>query len=384
MISNRSEALVVAGIAGISLYWIYKLFYHHYLPEKTRSTTPPNEILDHSEDKIEMVPNREPPSFDAKIFDAKLANISGLLFFPTVTELPSNALVSRLRSDLIPASEIWIETKEPLIPTNTIMDQKPTTLENKLAEPMSPVPTEYKARPPLIDLPGPVSPVIPAIQPPVPEYKAIPATVTRESKDIDDDDKLIEYIICPILGVVMTDPVSTALGQTYERSAIEEWFGRGKLTDPISNQPLSSTALTPNFLVKSIIAEYRQHHLHFIPTDNRITKQQLADDIKKTITILSSLQDYANKSGIHALTKHHQPEARQLLVELRIELGILKRCKESDKNKQIQKIIDLLERNKTPNKKSGYTRALQQVIEEMQKHYPITTPVAIRHTMSRS
>ena len=33
---------------------------------------------------------------------------------------------------------------------------------------------------------------------------------------------------CPILQQIMIDPVNTIEGQTYERSAIEEWFRTNK------------------------------------------------------------------------------------------------------------------------------------------------------------
>lgn len=52
---------------------------------------------------------------------------------------------------------------------------------------------------------------------------------------------------------VFVDPVSTIDGQTYERSAIVEWFGRGKTTSPATGLALSSTTLIPNFALRSMI-----------------------------------------------------------------------------------------------------------------------------------
>lgn len=206
------------------------------------------------------------------------------------------------------------------------------------------------------------------------------STMPNNTKKVSED-KLLEFIHCPITHEIMTDPVTTALGQTYERSAIEHWFQQGNSTDPITNEILHDKKLTTNFLVKSIIEQYRQNQLHFISIDKKMTKNQLMDETKKTMTILSSLEKYASKTGLQALTKHHQPQAKKLLIELRVELDILKCCDEDNRNEQITKIINLLENSKTKNKKSGFTIALQQAIQEVKKHHPITEPFALRRTI---
>jgi hypothetical protein len=52
--------------------------------------------------------------------------------------------------------------------------------------------------------------------------------------------------ICGITLQRMVDPVIAADGFTYERSAITEWFAKGKVTSPCTNQVLSHTMLRPN------------------------------------------------------------------------------------------------------------------------------------------
>ena len=49
--------------------------------------------------------------------------------------------------------------------------------------------------------------------------------------------------ICPITQCVMTDPVFTADGNTYERAAIERWFAEGHRTAPLTGAALPSTCL---------------------------------------------------------------------------------------------------------------------------------------------
>ncbi|KAF5467074.1 hypothetical protein F2P56_016936 [Juglans regia] len=59
---------------------------------------------------------------------------------------------------------------------------------------------------------------------------------------------------CPISLELMKDPVIVATGQTYERSSIQKWLDAGHKTCPKTQQTLLHTALTPNYVLKSLIA----------------------------------------------------------------------------------------------------------------------------------
>lgn len=61
---------------------------------------------------------------------------------------------------------------------------------------------------------------------------------------------------CPISLELMKDPVIVSTGQTYERSCIEKWLEAGHGTCPKTQQNLSSTALTPNYVLRSLIAQW--------------------------------------------------------------------------------------------------------------------------------
>lgn len=63
-----------------------------------------------------------------------------------------------------------------------------------------------------------------------------------------------EYLECPITKATMVDPVSTEDGHTYERAAIQDWFARGNRSSPATGRALGSLTLTPNFLVRQMIA----------------------------------------------------------------------------------------------------------------------------------
>ncbi|GMN51008.1 hypothetical protein TIFTF001_020164 [Ficus carica] len=59
---------------------------------------------------------------------------------------------------------------------------------------------------------------------------------------------------CPISLELMKDPVIVSTGQTYERSCIQKWLEAGHKTCPKTQQTLMHTALTPNYVLKSLIA----------------------------------------------------------------------------------------------------------------------------------
>ncbi|KAJ0657648.1 putative adaptor protein Cbl domain superfamily [Helianthus annuus] len=59
---------------------------------------------------------------------------------------------------------------------------------------------------------------------------------------------------CPISLELMKDPVIVSTGQTYERSSIQKWLNAGHKTCPKTQQTLLHTALTPNYVLKSLIA----------------------------------------------------------------------------------------------------------------------------------
>ena len=64
-------------------------------------------------------------------------------------------------------------------------------------------------------------------------------------------------LVCPISQELMTDPVFTADGSTYDRPHIAKWL-RTHTTDPVTNASLQSKRLTPNRSMRSMVAEWRQ------------------------------------------------------------------------------------------------------------------------------
>mmetsp|Transcript_12578 Transcript_12578/g.18999 ORF Transcript_12578/g.18999 Transcript_12578/m.18999 type:complete len:443 (-) Transcript_12578:295-1623(-) len=66
-----------------------------------------------------------------------------------------------------------------------------------------------------------------------------------------------DEFLCPITQELMQDPVIAQDGHTYERTAIEAWLTTGNGTSPMTNQPLTSGTLLPNFNLKSQISSWK-------------------------------------------------------------------------------------------------------------------------------
>jgi hypothetical protein len=64
-----------------------------------------------------------------------------------------------------------------------------------------------------------------------------------------------EVFQCPLTMEVMTDPVMTVDGQTYERKEIERWFALGNRTSPLTGAELFSKNLTPNIALRNVIQD---------------------------------------------------------------------------------------------------------------------------------
>ena len=76
-------------------------------------------------------------------------------------------------------------------------------------------------------------------------------SAASEAAEVPDD------FICPITSEIMTDPVTTEDGFTYERTAITEWL-RTKDTSPKTGAKLESKKLIPNHSLRSMIRAFAE------------------------------------------------------------------------------------------------------------------------------
>lgn len=84
---------------------------------------------------------------------------------------------------------------------------------------------------------------------------------------------------CPISLELMKDPVIVATGQTYERSCIQKWLDAGNKTCPKTQQVLPHLILTPNYVLKSLIAQWCETHGIELP-------KKIASGDRQTIEVL--------------------------------------------------------------------------------------------------
>jgi len=86
--------------------------------------------------------------------------------------------------------------------------------------------------------------------------------------------------LCPISGQIMSDPVITTCGHSYDRTSIERWFQeRGaaqcSYTDPKTNMALDAPLLIPNHTLRSVI----QHFVASVSTTVvRLPPKQTVDE----------------------------------------------------------------------------------------------------------
>ncbi|XP_061991217.1 U-box domain-containing protein 11-like [Rosa rugosa] len=78
----------------------------------------------------------------------------------------------------------------------------------------------------------------------------------EEDMNKKPDATVIPDFICPISLELMRDPVIVATGQTYERSYIQRWIDCGNTTCPKTQQKLQNLTLTPNYVLRSLVAQW--------------------------------------------------------------------------------------------------------------------------------
>ncbi|KAI3937899.1 hypothetical protein MKX01_027826 [Papaver californicum] len=117
---------------------------------------------------------------------------------------------------------------------------------------------------------------------------------------------------CPISLELMKDPVIVSTGQTYERQCIEKWIDAGHGTCPKTQQTLSSTALTPNYVLRSLIAQWCE--ANGIEAPKRPGNKRPS----KTVSLCSSAECAMIDSLIRKLASSILEDQRSAAGELRL------------------------------------------------------------------
>jgi hypothetical protein len=66
--------------------------------------------------------------------------------------------------------------------------------------------------------------------------------------------------LCPLTLEVMSDPLISKYGHSYERDAIMEWLAQGNAACPLTRNPLSPSMLIPNISLRLYIRSWQRKH----------------------------------------------------------------------------------------------------------------------------
>ncbi|KAF8667551.1 hypothetical protein HU200_052751 [Digitaria exilis] len=115
---------------------------------------------------------------------------------------------------------------------------------------------------------------------------------------------------CPISLELMKDPVIVATGQTYERVCIEKWLASGHHTCPNTQQRMTNTTLTTNYVLRSLIAQWCEA--------NGIEPPKRSSQPNKPTPACSSSERANIDALLSRLCSHDPEEQMSAAAELRL------------------------------------------------------------------
>ncbi|CAL1405496.1 unnamed protein product [Linum trigynum] len=123
--------------------------------------------------------------------------------------------------------------------------------------------------------------------------------------------------LCPISLELMRDPVIVATGQTYERSFIQRWVDAGNKTCPKTQQKLQHSTLTPNYVLRSLIAQWCAKHNIEQPT-GFTNAGRLKNGDGRSFRDTGAGDSAAVQSVVRKLSSRSVEERRAAVHEIRI------------------------------------------------------------------
>ncbi|KAL7264508.1 hypothetical protein ACSBR1_002459 [Camellia fascicularis] len=142
--------------------------------------------------------------------------------------------------------------------------------------------------------------------------KSVPSSCSEQPSTDGNSKSLVipDDFRCPISLELMRDPVIVSTGQTYERSCIEKWLGAGHGTCPKTQQTLTSNALTPNYVLRSLIAQWCEV--------NGIKPPKQPSSRNKISSAFSPAERTKIETLLHKLTSNNPEDQRSAAGEIRL------------------------------------------------------------------
>lgn len=106
-----------------------------------------------------------------------------------------------------------------------------------------------------------------------------------------------EEFKCRLSMELMRDPVIIASGQTFDRPFIQKWLKAGNRTCPQTQQVLSHTILTPNHLIRGMIAQWCRNHGIKLPDSVDYANDEGLTQVDK-VQFLSLLEKMSSTSRL--------------------------------------------------------------------------------------
>ncbi|CAH1417936.1 unnamed protein product [Lactuca virosa] len=172
---------------------------------------------------------------------------------------------------------------------------------------------------------------------------------------IDRATQTLQKFNCPLSKEIMRDPVIISSGKTYDRASIQKWLKAGNRTCPKTQQVLTHTILTPNYLVRDMITQWCKNRGVRLPGPLVYSDQNLATEPNQSLfrsllnKLSSSLPDQKEAaSSLRSLTKRIPSfraffgESDDAIPQLLAPLSVIKPETETHRDLQEDLITTLL------------------------------------------
>lgn len=165
----------------------------------------------------------------------------------------------------------------------------------------------------------------------------------------------LQSFYCPITREVMTDPVETPTGHTFERSAIEKWLSEAdEPSCPITTNPLDTSMLRPNKTLRQSIEEWKDRNNMIMVAS--LKSKLSSDNEEDVLRCLELVKDLCEEREIHKewlILENYIP----ILVKL---IGV----KNRDIRNQALRILCLLIKDNDDAKKKIVTveNSIEQIV----------------------